>query len=175
MRHLIGRLEHASRGGHLRPTSTRGLPNWNFHNPWRSRWFCRCIILTYSWHKCLGLRRRWSCFVRFDCFRHLSYPPRHRDRRDGLGGTLEAARQCVCESTHLLDQQTAVRSTMRHGLYNGKLDRKLNHICWDKEIVKTVHPQLTIWLRRNGSNKVLDHKWFSHAIYTHATNSIDHR
>ena len=130
----------------------------------------------------------------------------------------------MCESTHLLDQQTAVRSTMKHGLYNGKLDGKLNHICWDKEIVKTVHPQLhgncktnntskvsivtieahvlvdnrlqqcqchqtdirtleqpfltarsTIWLRRNGSNKVLDHKWFSHAMYTHATNSIDHR
>ena len=130
----------------------------------------------------------------------------------------------VCESTHLLDQQTAVRLTMRHGLYNGKLNGKLNHICWDKEIVKTVHPQLlgncktcnmgkvsivtieahvlgdnrlqkcqrhqtdirtleqpfltarsTIWHRRNGSNKVSHRKWFSHAMYTHATNSIEHR
>ena len=35
---------------------------------------------------------------------------------------MEAARHRVCESTHLLDQETAVRSTMRHGLYNGKLD-----------------------------------------------------
>ena len=106
----------------------------------------------------------------------------------------------------------------------GKLNGKLNHICWDKEIVKTVHPQLrgnckindmsevsivtieahdlvdnrlqkcqchqtdimtleqpfltarsTIWHRRKGSNKVWHHKWFSHAMYTHATNSIDHR
>ena len=36
----------------------------------------------------------------------------------------------------------AVEETMRHALYNGKLDGELNHICWDKEIVKTVHPQL---------------------------------
>ena len=113
---------------------------------------------------------------------------------------------------------------MKHGLYNEKLNGKLNHICWDTEIVKTVQPQLhsncktnnmskvsivtieahvlsddwlqqcqrhqtdirtfeqpfltaryTIWHRRNGSNKVWHHKWFSHAIYTHATNSIDHR
>ena len=31
---------------------------------------------------------------------------------------------------------------MRHRLYNGKLNGKLNHIGWGKEIVKTVHPQL---------------------------------
>ena len=128
--------------------------NWNFHNPWRSCWFCRCIIMTYCWHRCLGLRRRCSCFMRFDCIRHVGYPPRHRNRRDGLGGTMEAARQCVCESTHLLDQQTAVRLTMRHGLYNEKLNGKLNHICWDKEIVKTVHPQLRGNCKTNDMSKV---------------------
>ena len=60
----------------------------------------------------------------------------------------------VCESTHLLDQQTAVRLTMRHGLYNGKLDGNLNHICWDNEIVKTVHPQLLGNCKTRNTSKV---------------------
>ena len=37
---------------------------------------------------------------------------------------------------------------MKHGLYNENLNGKLNHICWDKEIVKTVHP--------DGNCKTLD-------------------
>ena len=43
---------------------------------------------------------------------------------------------------------------MKHGLYNGKLDGKLNHICWDKEIVKTVHPQLHGNCKTNDMSKV---------------------
>ena len=94
---------------------------------------------------------------------------------------------------------------MRHRLYNGNLNGKLNHICWDKEIVKTVHPQLRGNCKTNDISEVsivtieahvrtaipdgqiynlaqtkwkqqgLEHKWFSHAVYNHATNSIDHR
>ena len=48
----------------------------------------------------------------------------------------------MCESTHSLDQQMAVKLRMRHALYNGKTGWRPNHICWDKEIVKTVDPQL---------------------------------
>ena len=43
---------------------------------------------------------------------------------------------------------------MKHGLYNGKLDGKLNHICWDKEIVKTVRPQLRGDCKTNDMSKV---------------------
>ena len=128
----------------------------------------------------------------------------------------------VCENTHLLDQQTAVRSTMRHGLYKWKLDGNQNHICWDKEIVKTVHLQLLSNCKAHEQGQLcnhrstcswrqsvvavstspnrhqdlgvaipdgqiynlaqmkwkkqgLHHKWLSHAMYTHATNSLDHR
>ena len=48
----------------------------------------------------------------------------------------------MCDSTHLLDHQTAIRSRIEHALYNGNLKWRSNHICWDKEIVKTVLPQL---------------------------------
>ena len=43
---------------------------------------------------------------------------------------------------------------MKHGLYNRKLDGKLNHICWDKEIVKAVHPQLLSNCKTNDTSKV---------------------
>ena len=43
---------------------------------------------------------------------------------------------------------------MRHRLYTGKLDGKLNHICWDKEIVKTVHPQLRGNCKTNDMSEV---------------------
>ena len=72
--------------------------NWNFNDlgPWRSCWFCRHFIMIYCWHRSLGLRRRLGCFILFDCIRHVTDPIGHTDRRDGLGGTLDAAsNSCV--------------------------------------------------------------------------------
>ena len=43
---------------------------------------------------------------------------------------------------------------MKHGLCNENLKWKLNHICWDKEIVKTVHPQLLGNRKTNDMSKV---------------------
>ena len=48
----------------------------------------------------------------------------------------------MCDSTQSLDHQTAIEWKIEHALYHGHLKWTLNHICWDKEIVKTVHPQL---------------------------------
>ena len=60
----------------------------------------------------------------------------------GVGDPLDRARDWACESTHSLDQQTAVKLRMRHALHKWKTGWRPNHICWDKEIVKTVQPQL---------------------------------
>ena len=48
----------------------------------------------------------------------------------------------------------AVGLTMKHGLYNENLNGKLNHICWDKEIVKTVHPRPLGNRKTNDMSKV---------------------
>ena len=56
--------------------------------------------------------------------------------------SVEGAEEAGCVKTQSLNHQTAIELKIERALYNGHLKWTLNHICWDKEIVKTVHPRL---------------------------------